>query len=102
MMSSPGDKHKDEDPAGFYKEKMTSYLHSSKLPPTSWELRDRHRVYESEAIKKFNRSNSEPASHVESSIAKAYSEVREAHREMRQQTLIDSVLGKKNYVKNIE
>lgn len=86
-MSSPGE---------YYKEKMSSWLESNKLPPTNWELKDKHRTIYSEAI-----SRSQDSLHtVKDEINKEFNEVKTRHRLMREESLVESAIGKKNYVGN--
>ena len=86
-MSSPGES---------YKEKMSTYLESNKLPPTNWELRDYHRTVEAEIMSK---APDQPKS-VQKEINQQFKEVKSQHKLMREESLIESAIGRKNYVDN--
>ena len=88
--------------ASFYKEQMDSFLKRSQLPPTEFELKNRHENLQKEAFHKYRSisvdSSMTEEERVKKSINKAYNEVRRDHKEMRSRVLIDSAIGRKNYV----
>lgn len=88
--------------ASFYKEGMDSFLKKSNLPPTDFELKNRHENLEREAFRKYRSISMDSTvteeETVQKSISKAYNEVRRDHKEMRSRVLIDSAIGRKNYV----
>lgn len=86
-MSSPGQ---------HYKEQMSSWLESNKLPPTNWELKDKHQSLCSEVVSKSHDS----LNTIKDEIDKEFKEVKTRHRLLREQSLIESAIGKKNYVGN--
>ena len=88
--------------ASFYKEGMDSFLKKSNLPPTEFELKNRHENMQKEAFRKYRSisvdSTMTEEETVQKSIIRAYNEVRRDHKEMRSRVLIDSAIGRKNYV----
>lgn len=88
--------------ASFYREEMDSFLQRSNLPPTEFELKNRHENIQKEAFRKYRSfSVDSPAAEevqVQKSITKAYNDVRRDHKEMRSRVLIDSAIGRKNYI----
>lgn len=99
--------HSSADPAvtaaSFYKEKMDSFLKERlNLPPTDYELKHRHENLQKEAFHKYRSfsvdSSVKQDESVQNSIIRAYNEVRRDHKEMRSRVLIDSAIGKNNYV----
>lgn len=87
----------------FYREKMDAFLKGSTLPPTEWELKNEHENLQKEAFNRFRSysvdSNVEQGEKVlEADLTRAFSEVKRNHKELRSKTLIDSVLGRNNYV----
>lgn len=83
--------------ADYYKEKMSRYVHSSNLPPTCWELGQKHTEVSSEANSRFGSSSDVSRN----KMTKAYREVQKDFKERRHQMLIEAVLGTKNYVPQI-
>jgi len=119
-MSGVHDSMGPESVTTFYRERMSSFLRESPLPPTDWELKNHHEHLQQEVLTRYRsssiddstrstspsspsrdirRTESESQERVlEESLSQAFSEAKKCHKEMRSKMLIDSVLGKKNYV----
>ena len=79
------------DPATqFYQDRMRSFLKQSKIPPTEWELNQRHELIHEETLTRFGSNNDS----FEDEIEAAYSEVKKNHKELRSRILIEAVLGR--------
>ena len=77
----------------FYQDQMHSFLEESKIPPTEWELNQRHESTHRETLNRFG-SNNNNKNNFEDAIRAAYAQVRQDHKELRHRGLIESVLGR--------